>query len=71
MSSKVRALLARRLRGLRAERGWSQDDLAAECDLHRAWIGAVEREERNIGIDNLDKLAKAFGLEVWQLLKEK
>ena len=70
MAIKIRKLLANRLRELRAEKGWSQDDLAAECGLHRAWIGAVERSERNIGIDNLDKLAKAFGLEVWQLLKE-
>ncbi len=71
MSTRVRKLLARRLRELRAERGWSQDVLAAESGLHRAWIGSIERAERNMGIDNLDKLAKAFGLEVWQLLKEK
>ena len=71
MSTRVRKLLARRLRELRAERGWSQDVLAAESGLHRAWIGSIERAERNMGIDNLEKLAKAFSLEVWQLLKEK
>ena len=70
MASKVREQLAKRLRELRAERGWSQDELAAVSGLHRAWIGAIERSERNMGIDNLEKLAKAFKVQVADLFKE-
>ena len=70
MAYKARKILARRLRELRAKRGWSQDELAATADLHRAWIGAIEREERNMGIDNLEKLADAFGVPIADLFKE-
>ena len=56
--------------GTAGKRDWSQDELAAAADLHRAWIGAIEREERNMGIDNLEKLADAFGVPIADLFKE-
>lgn len=70
MANKALKILAWRLRELRAKRGWSQDELAATADLHRAWIGAIEREERNMGIDNLENLADAFGVPIADLLKD-
>lgn len=62
-------MLATNLRLLRNERGWSQEDLAAEAGLHRTFVGAVERAERNISLDNIEKLAVALGVEAWSLLK--
>jgi transcriptional regulator with XRE-family HTH domain len=62
-------VLATNLRLLRNERGWSQEDLAAEAGLHRTFVGAVERAERNISLDNIEKLAVAVGVEAWALLK--
>lgn len=48
--------------------GWSQERLGLECDLKRTYVGALERQEINPGIDNLDKLAHAFGISTHVLL---
>ncbi len=65
----TRHLLAQRLRCLRTLRGWSQETLAEQAGLHRTYISGIERGERNLGLDNLDKLAQAFGVTVVELLK--
>ncbi len=69
MAKRAREILAKRLRELRSEKGWSQDELAAQAGLHRAWIGAIERAERDMRIDNLDKLAAAFRIPVKELFE--
>jgi len=61
-------LLASNMRRLRAERGWSQEELAFQCSLHRTYIGAVERLERNPSLASLAKIASAFGIHTWELL---
>jgi transcriptional regulator with XRE-family HTH domain len=68
--SSTRRLLAQRIRILRIFRGWSQEQLGDYCGLHRTYIGAVERAERNITIDNLDKIAVAFAVPVSRLFGE-
>jgi transcriptional regulator with XRE-family HTH domain len=64
----ARELLAGNLRRLRAEKSWSQEDLALEADLHRTFVAHVERRVRNISIDNVEKLAQALNVPVHQLL---
>jgi transcriptional regulator with XRE-family HTH domain len=64
-----RGTLARNLRRLRAERGISQEALADLAGLHRTYIGSIERSERNISIDNIGKLAVAFGITPSKLLE--
>lgn len=66
---QLREVLAKNLRLRRAERGWSQEALASEAGLHRTFIGAVERAERNISIDNVERLAIALNVRPWELLK--
>lgn len=64
----ARTLLARNLRRLRALKGWSQEELAFEANLHRTFIAHVERGARNISIDNIEKLALVFDMPVHCLL---
>jgi transcriptional regulator with XRE-family HTH domain len=56
------------IRRMREARGLSQERLAALADLHRAYIGQIERGEKNIGLQNLEKIAKALGVHVRDLL---
>ncbi len=67
--SPLRDIVARNMRKLRAERGWSQEYLAHECGLNRTYLSAVERSEQNISIDNLYRVAQSLGVEGWALLK--
>jgi transcriptional regulator with XRE-family HTH domain len=64
----LRAVLARNIIRLRQERKWSQEQLAFEAGLHRTFVAHVERHARNISLDNLEKIASAFGLEAYRLL---
>ena len=56
------------IRKFREKRGWSQEQLALEADLHRAYIGQIERGEKNIGLINLQKIAEALEVKVQTLL---
>lgn len=66
---KGRRVLAANLRAARAARGWSQEVLADRAGLHRTYVGSVERGERNISIDNIERLASALALELHELLR--
>lgn len=67
--SEVRETLAENMRKYRARQGFSQEELAAICGLHRTYISDIERCERNLSIDNVEKIAKAFNISVSELLK--
>lgn len=67
--SPLRDIVARNMRRLRAERGWSQEYLANETGLNRTYLSAVERSEQNISVDNLYRVAEGLGVESWTLLK--
>lgn len=64
----ARELLALSLIRLRADRGWSQEALAFEAGLHRTFVAHVERQTRNISLDNIEKLANALGVPISELL---
>lgn len=59
------------MRRERESRGLSQEQLADMAGLHRTYIGSVERGERNISIDNIERLAVALGLDPADLLRGK
>jgi transcriptional regulator with XRE-family HTH domain len=67
----ARHLLAVNLVRLRAARKWSQDTLALEAGLHRTFVAHVERETRNISLDNLERLALALDVPVARLLQRR
>ncbi len=65
--SSVR-IVAENLRRLRLAKAWSQEVCAEKCGLHRTYIGAVERGERNITLATLDAIATALKVSPIELL---
>lgn len=63
----ARQLVAWNLRRLRVERGLSQEKLAADAQVDRAYLGGLERETENPSVDLLDKVAQALGHPVGEL----
>lgn len=64
-----RGILAENMRRIRAERQLSQEQLAFESGLNRTYLSAVERAERNVSIDNVERIARGLRIDVWLLLK--
>jgi len=51
------------------KRKWSQEKLAEESGLHTTYISGIERGRRNVGMENIVKLARALKVDVGQLFK--
>jgi transcriptional regulator with XRE-family HTH domain len=68
-SVSARLVMAANLRRIRKQHHWSQEELAENSGLHRNYIGGIERGERNVAIDNIEKLAKALGVTPSDLLR--
>lgn len=66
--SQLRRIVAENVRRLRLEHELSQEGLAAEAGLHRTYVGAVERAERNLSLDNIERLAVALKVQPPELL---
>lgn len=62
-------IFATNVRKYRTEKGISQETLAELSGLHRTYISAVERERRNISIDNIENIAAALDVEPYKLLQ--
>jgi len=52
------------IRRIREERGLSQEELGAVAGLHRAYIGQIERGEKNVGLKNLERIANALNVNI-------
>ncbi len=59
-----------KVRELRKEKGLSQEDLSFKADLHRTYIGMIERAEKNITLINIEKIAKALNVDIKELFNE-
>ncbi|MFQ5643261.1 MAG: helix-turn-helix domain-containing protein [Thiogranum sp.] len=68
MQENTRRILSHNVRYFRCLNGWSQEQLAERCGLHRTYVGAIERSERNVGLDNLERLANALRVSASALL---
>jgi transcriptional regulator with XRE-family HTH domain len=61
-------LLGQRVRTLRTNRGWSQEDLAERCGRHFTYIGRIERGEQNVTVEVLNDVASALSVSIGDLL---
>ncbi len=64
MKSNINEEVGFNIRRIREERGLSQEELAALAGLHRAYVGQIERGEKNIGLKNLEKIAKTLDVDI-------
>lgn len=62
--------MAWNLRSLRTDRGLSQERLAADAGVDRAWVSELERGQGNTSIDLLDRIAAALGVPIADLFRE-
>jgi transcriptional regulator with XRE-family HTH domain len=71
MKSKQKILIkfGEKVRLIRKEKGLSQEELAHKADLHRTYIGMIERAEKNITLVNIEKIANALELNIKELLE--
>lgn len=67
---KGRALLAWNLRALRTAKSLSQERLAIDAGVDRAWVSELEREQGNTSVDLLDRLAEALDVPIASLFAE-
>ena len=68
--SNILKILGANVRHYRTILGISQESLAEKCGLHRTYVGAVERGERNISTKNIAVLAKVLKVAPYELLKK-
>ena len=63
-----RDIFATNLRRMRLAIGLSQEAFADRCGLHRTYIGAIERGEKNVSVDNMERVARALNCPIADLL---
>jgi transcriptional regulator with XRE-family HTH domain len=64
MTDSLAKKLGEHIRNLRKEKGYSQESFAYKVKLHRTYIGAVERGEKNITIKNLEKISDCLEVKM-------
>ena len=67
-ATPARKQLGEKIRRLRKKQGISQEELGFRSGVHRTYIGAIERAEQNVSIDNIHKIAKALKVSPKDLL---
>lgn len=69
-TSNARIILATNIKKYRKMNALSQEELAYKAGLHRTYISSVERCERNVSIDAIEKLANALNVSIYKLLEK-
>ncbi|MCB0514720.1 MAG: helix-turn-helix transcriptional regulator [Chitinophagales bacterium] len=64
---KILIQFGNKVREIRKERGLSQEELSFKSNLHRTYIGMIERAEKNITLINIEKIANALELNISEL----
>ena len=70
MPKDILIRFGQRVRSERMKLGISQEELASRADVHRTYIGMIERAEKNITLENIEKICKALDLTVSEFFKD-
>jgi transcriptional regulator with XRE-family HTH domain len=65
----IRVKIGKRLRELRTKKGLSQEKFSFICELDRTYIASIEQGKRNVSIANIEKIAKALDISVYEFFK--
>ena len=68
MNNSILKRFAHNVKTLRNKKNWTQEELAKRADLHRTYIGSIERYERNVSLLNVERIAKALGVKAKDLI---
>jgi transcriptional regulator with XRE-family HTH domain len=68
MNKEILIQFGKRVREARKKKGYSQERLGQLAKVHRTYIGMIERAEKNITLTNMEKIARALGKKVNELL---
>lgn len=63
--SSILKLVGAKIRDIRKQKGWSQEFLGEKAGLHFSYIGGLERGEKNITLLNLQKVATALDVQIY------
>jgi len=64
MASEILKKFGQRVRLERVRLGISQEELAARAGVHRTYVGMIERGEKNITLENIERFSKALGISI-------
>ncbi len=67
MKREVLIKFGQKVREERAKLGLSQEELASRAGVHRTYIGMIERAEKNITLENIEKIAKALKISISEI----
>ena len=67
-STDILKRFGERVRELRKEQGYSQENFAYACELDRTYVGGIERGERNVALRNIERIADTLGISVAELM---
>ena len=68
MSKDVTVKFGKRVREIRVLKKLSQEELAEKAGVHRTYIGMIERGEKNITLENIEKIATALEISLNELM---
>jgi transcriptional regulator with XRE-family HTH domain len=66
----IKGKIGNKIRKLRHQRNFSQEQFANLCGLDRTYIAGIEQGKRNVSIINIEKIAKAFEISLSELFED-
>ena len=70
MKKQILTRFGERVRQRRIESGMSQEELAARAGVHRTYIGMIERAEKNITLENIERVCKALNVSLGDFFRD-